>query len=232
MKIDSEEAKKLFESCSYVLDMKNVLKVIKSEDVYDDEAKKNNKNVLTFFQHIKSAYDNMSEVQKQSVLPEMLNKLKKYSSKAYHKANRGSIVDDESTQDHDEESQGGDEADDSEEDISYEEMLSDKKKLEELKKTYEVRNFGLNKKKYDNVTTQICDMKEATNALRLENCELRNEMGDLKKGNDKAIDGLKKENEKIMNILEVIVKGSNESISKESKELLKNGMSHKFSFLF
>ena len=35
MKIDSEEAKKLFESCSYVLDMKNALKVIKSENVYD-----------------------------------------------------------------------------------------------------------------------------------------------------------------------------------------------------
>lgn len=224
LKITSDEAKKLFETCPYISEMKNALKVIKSENVYDVfaqlddiyESKKENKNVHTFFQHVKSAYDNMSESQKQKISDDQLLKLKKYSLKSFYKDLQNG-VDEESMKDDDIESQDGGGDDDSEEEISIEEADKDRKKLDRMNKVVEaMRNMDMKKKDSIDGYMFLTKLK----ILNDENMELKKTLNDFKKENEKALNELKKENEKILNILEIVMKGCNETTSKEICSML------------
>lgn len=93
MKIDSEECKLLFEKCQYQGDIKNALNVLRSDnvlDVYDRieevyESKKRNKNANTYFQHIKSVYENMTDDQKNRIEMENIVKLKRYGTKGFYR---------------------------------------------------------------------------------------------------------------------------------------------------
>ena len=116
-----ESVQKLFEPFNtkqqYMKAVKKALDDIKSVNVYDiyhriDEIYERNKGkktsyLLSFFQHIKSAYDKMSVDQKSNVSLDDFNKLKKYAKKGFYA--EALIADEQEEEEEEEEVESGEE---------------------------------------------------------------------------------------------------------------------------
>lgn len=203
MKFDSTNANAIFEKCLYKSDVKNALNVLKSDNVYDIfkriddvyESKKHNKNAFTFFQHIKSAYDNMTDVEKEVVTAEEVEALKKYSRKTFY-TNRSET-----------ESQQVDS--ESEEDISEEDSKKDKERLDVLKRTTEVESKSDLKK-----TSKPPNIDVVTESLKKMDAQVKYLMEQvevLKKAETERVEVLKK--------TDAEVKGLTEQVERQKKTI-------------
>jgi hypothetical protein len=226
MKLDSTDANVIFEKCQYKCDVKNALKVIKSDNIYDIfkridevyESKKHNKNTFTFFQHIKSAYENMTDVQKELVSAEQVEALKKYSRKTFY-TNRSETESQqlgyESEEEISEEDSNKDKerldvlnrrSEDMRKDVEMKSEVNKTQKIQEVKTTHhEVMTESL--KKTDAQVKYLTEQIEIQKKTETERVEIQKKTDAQVKYLTEQMEGLKKANDIIMSLLDYMIKG-------------------------